>query len=122
MKRSKTNDTRTVVKTAPAIDPEVREKQLIAKAIDLVEERLDNGTASSQEVTHFLRLGSTKNREELEKLRNENKLLAAKTEALKAQQNSNELFAKAMANFARYSGNNVDMLNEYGDGNEDTDF
>ena len=50
----------TTRKSRPALTPEARENQLIAKAYDLVEQRLDDGTATSQETTHFLKLGSAK--------------------------------------------------------------
>ena len=61
--------------TRPALTPEARENQLISYAVDLVEQRLLNGTASSQETTHFLKLGSMKNRLEMQKLEEENKTL-----------------------------------------------
>ena len=89
----------------PAIDPDARENQLIALAVDLVEERLRNGTASSQETTHFLRLGSSKARYELEKLRLENELTKAKTESLHAQQHADEMFEQAIRAMQMYSGN-----------------
>ena len=54
-------------KRRPALSPEARENQLIALAVDLVEQRLIDGTASSQETTHFLKLGSTKNQLEMAK-------------------------------------------------------
>ena len=64
-----------VKKIRPALTPEARENQLIALAVDLVEQRLLDGTASSQETTHFLKLGSMRNRLEMEKLEEENRLL-----------------------------------------------
>lgn len=102
--------TKTVVSSEPrisrpAIDPDARENQLIALAVDLVEQRLLNGTASSQETTHFLRLGSSKARYELEKLRLENELTKAKTESLHAQQHADEMFDKAIKAMQKYSGN-----------------
>ena len=62
----------------PALTPEARENQMIALAVDLVEQRLLDGTASSQETTHYLKLGSMKNRLEMQKLEEENKLLRAR--------------------------------------------
>lgn len=102
--------TKTVVSSEPrtsrpAIDPDARENQLIALAVDLVEQRLRNGTASSQETTHFLRLGSSKARYELEKLRLENELTKAKTESLHAQQHADEMFEEAIKAMQKYSGN-----------------
>lgn len=89
----------------PATNPEAREKQLIALAVDLVEQRLLDGTASSQETTHFLKLGSMKNRLEMEKLQEENRLLQAKTEALQSAKRVEELYSEAISAMRRYSGN-----------------
>lgn len=89
----------------PALTDEARENRLISEALDLVEQRIRNGTASSQETTHFLKLGSTKHKLEIEKLRAENALLKAKTEALESQKKTEELFAEAIAAFKDYSGN-----------------
>jgi len=87
-----------------AVDPDAREKQLIALSMNLVEERLLNGTASAQEVCHFLKLGSMEKQLEMEKLKKENKLLEAKTDAIASQQRSEELFAKAIEAMKTYSG------------------
>lgn len=95
-------------KIRPALSPEARENQLIALAVDLVEQRLLDGSASSQETTHFLKLGSTKNRLEMEKLEEENRLLKAKTEALQSQKRSEELFAEAIKAMKNYSGHGKD--------------
>lgn len=89
----------------PALTPEARENQLISLAVDLVEQRLLDGTASSQETTHFLKLGSMKNRLEMKKLEEENKLLQAKTEALQSAKKQEELFEEAIKAMRRYSGN-----------------
>lgn len=89
---------------SPATSLEDREGQLISLAYDVAEERLRNGTATSQEVTHFLKLGSTKARIEYEKLEREKELLTAKTEALQAQKHLEELFSDAISAFRRYSG------------------
>lgn len=92
-------------KMRPALSPEARENQLISLAVDLVEQRLLDGTASSQETTHFLKLGSMKHRLEMEKLQEENKLLQAKTEALQSAKRVEELYAEAISAMRRYSGN-----------------
>lgn len=91
-------------KSRPAITPEARENQLIAAAYDLAEQRLLDGTATSQEVVHFLRLGSTKSRVEKEILERQKELITAKTEALQSAQRVEELYANAMAAFRSYSG------------------
>lgn len=95
-------------KIRPALSPEARENQMIALAVDLVEQRLLDGTASSQETTHFLKLGSTKNRLEMEKLQEENRLLKAKTEALQSAKRVEELYSEAIKAMRRYSGQGSD--------------
>lgn len=92
-------------KIRPALTPEARENQLIALAVDLVEQRLLDGTASSQETTHFLKLGSMKNRLEMEKLKEENKLLQAKTESIQSAKRVEELYTEAINAMRLYSGN-----------------
>lgn len=84
--------------------PEAQENLLISLAYDLVEERLREGTASAQETVHFLKLGSTRNRAEMERLQEENKLLKAKTESLNAARQSDEMFTKAIEAMQRYRG------------------
>lgn len=96
-------------KIRPALSPEARENQLISLAIDLVEQRLIDGTASSQETTHFLKLASTKARIEKEILEKQKELISAKTENLKSAQRSaqriEELYAEAITAMRNYSGN-----------------
>ena len=88
----------------PALTPEARENQMIALAVNLAEKQLQEGTASSQVITHFLKLGSTKERLEKEKLEEENKLLRAKTENLKSAKKVEELYSEALDAMRRYSG------------------
>lgn len=92
----------------PALTPEARENQLISLAVDLAEKQLQKGTASSQVITHYLKLGSTKERLEKEKLAEENKLLRARTEALQSAKKQEELFEQAIKAMRRYSGNGDD--------------
>lgn len=94
----------TTRKSRPALTPEARENQLIAKAYDLVEQRLDDGTATSQETTHFLKLGSVKAKLELEKLRKETDLLVSKKEALDSAKRIEELYSNALDAMKRYGG------------------
>ena len=109
----KTNSSNTDRKIRPALTPEARENQLIALAVDLVEQRLLDGSASSQETTHFLKLGSMKNQLEMEKLREENKLLKAKTESIQSAKRVEELYAEAINAMRRYSGNSNANADEY---------
>lgn len=90
----------------PALTPEARENQMISLTMDLVEQRLRNGTASSQETTHFLKLATVKAQLEKEKLATENKLLLAKIENLEAQSNSSKIYEDAIRAFSYYSGHN----------------
>lgn len=87
-----------------AITVEGREQQMIAYAVDLAEQQLRDGTASSQVITHYLKLGSLKNKLEMERLEEENKLLRAKTEALQSQRNVEELYADAIKAMQSYRG------------------
>ena len=91
-------------KMRPALTPESRENQLISLATDLVEKRLREGTASSQETTHFLKLATSKARLEKEILEKQKELITAKTEALQSQKRSEEMFAEAIKAFRNYSG------------------
>lgn len=90
--------------TRPALDLEARQNQLIAKAIDLVEKRLDEGTASSQETTHFLKLGTTKFKLEQEILEKQKELIEAKTESLKSEEKMEKLMTEAIAAIRDYQG------------------
>ena len=91
-------------KMRPALTPEARENQLISLAVDLAEKQLLEGTASSQVITHFLKLGTTKAELEKEKLRNETKLMQAKTENLESSKNIEVMYKEATDSIRRYSG------------------
>lgn len=88
----------------PATNPEAREQQLISAAIDLAEQQILDGTASSQVITHFLKLGTMRHKEEMEKLRLENELTRAKTETLKRSEHIEELYSEALEAMKRYGG------------------
>lgn len=103
-KKKQPKEKKTKRSSRPALSPEARENQLINEAYDLVEERLLDGTATSQETVHFLRIGSEKNRIEMEKLKKENALLTAKTDALQSAKRVEELYADALSAMRSYSG------------------
>lgn len=88
----------------PALTPEARENQMISLAMDLVEQRLRDGTASSQETTHFLKAASQKSKLELERLKLENELTAAKTKALANAEEIKVLYEEALKAMRRYGG------------------
>lgn len=92
-------------KSVPASTPEARENQLIAEAVDLAEKQILNGTASPSVITHYLKLGSQRAQLEMEKLRQENELLKAKTEQIESQKRTEELYQEALNAMRLYSGN-----------------
>lgn len=100
-KQIKASETR---RSRPALTPEARENQMISLAIDCAEQQLRDGTASSQVITHYLKLGSTKERLEKEKLERENELLRARTESLQSMKHIEELYTNALKAMQRYSG------------------
>lgn len=105
MAKTKSSDTSSSKrKLRPALSPESREQQMVSLAIDLAEKQLLEGTASSQVITHYLKLGTMNYRLELEKLEKENELLRAKTENLQSQQKVEELYAEALTAMRDYSG------------------
>lgn len=101
-------------KLRPALNPDARENQMIALAMDLVEQRLRDGTASSQETTHFLKLASPKNKLEQERLKLENELTAAKTKAIADAEEIKVLYEEALKAMRRYGG--------HGDEDDDYDY
>ena len=88
----------------PALTPEARENQMISLAVDLAEQQLREGTASSQVITHYLKLGSMREKLERERLEEENKLLRAKTKDLEDRGEYKELVAEAIRAMRNYSG------------------
>lgn len=84
--------------------PEAREKQLIGYAVDLAERQLIEGTASSQVITHYLKLASTREQIEKEILEKQKELISAKTESIKSAKKVEELYAEALGAMKRYSG------------------
>lgn len=96
----------------PAASPEARENQLIALAYDLVEKRLIEGTATSQETVHFLKMGSVRQQEELEKLRRENELLRAKTEDIQSSHTSEQLYREAIEAMRSYQPTQGDEVDD----------
>lgn len=91
-------------KIRPALTPEARENQLISLAVDLAEKQLQEGTASSQVITHYLKLGSTKERIEKEILEKQKELITAKTESLQSSKRIEELYENAIKAMRNYSG------------------
>lgn len=98
------NSSTTSKKMRPALTPEARENQMISLAVDLAEQQLREGTASSQVITHYLKLGSTKEKIEKEILEKQKELILAKTENLRSAQRIEELYAEALNAMRNYGG------------------
>ena len=92
----------------PALSPEARDKQLISLAYDLVEQRMLDGTATSQETTHFLKMGSQRYQVELEKLKLEKELVVAKTEAYRSAEDMQNMYTEVIEAMRKYSGHLTD--------------
>lgn len=92
----------------PGLTPESRENQMISLAVDLVEQRLRDGTASAQETVHYLKLASTKAKLDSERAQLENELIRAKTQAFRDQADIKKLYNEAIAAMRKYSGHGGD--------------
>ena len=88
----------------PAKTPEARENQLVSLAFDLAERQLRDGSATSQVITHYLKLGTTRERLEQAKIEREVELLKARSDALESTKRVEELYAEAMREFRKYNG------------------
>ena len=88
----------------PATTPEARENQMVSLAIDLAEKQLAEGTASSQVITHYLKLATSREQLEKEKLARENELLQAKVQNIHSMANVEALYTDALTAMKSYSG------------------
>lgn len=88
----------------PALSPEARENQLISLAVDLAEQQLRDGTASSQVITHFLKLGTTRAELEKEKLRIENRKTEAQIKSIESADEMKDVYEKALKAMRNYQG------------------
>lgn len=90
----------------PSLTPEARENELIALAYDIAEEQLRNGTASSQVISYFLKLRNDRDKKdlEIEKLKNENELLKAKSKAYRDSSERSKLYTAAIKAMGIYAG------------------
>jgi hypothetical protein len=96
----------------PATTPDGRENQLISLASDLAERQLVEGTASSQVITHFLKLGSSRERLEQERLQRENLLLSAKVDQMASSRRIEELYETALNAMRQYAGQHVEIYDD----------
>lgn len=93
-----------VIYPRPAMSDEAREMQLIAAATNLAEKQLLEGTASSQVIVHYLKLGTQRERIERELLERQKELIDAKTDAIRSAKRVEELYSDALAAMREYSG------------------
>src|SRR3954462_10010947 len=98
----------------PATSPEERENQLASAAYDLAEDQIRSGTASSQVITHFLRMGSSRERLEQQRMEHEIELMQVKKEQLEGQKRVEELYVSALEAMRAYSGFGPPELEEEG--------
>lgn len=103
-KATVTSSSNSTKKMRPALSPEARENQLVSLAVDLAEKQLLEGTASSQVITHYLKLGSTKERIEREILEKQKELIEAKTQNMRSAARVEELYANALEAMRSYKG------------------
>jgi hypothetical protein len=94
----------------PATTPEGRERQLVSLAVELAERQLEEGTASAQVITHYLKLGTTRERLEQERLAAENELLRARIEQIASAERTEELYKQALNAMRSYAGEAPDAL------------
>ena len=106
MKKTKVKEVQERPKRTPrpASTPEARENQLVSIAIDLAERQLLEGTASSQVITHYLKLGSTRDKLDYEIKEKQKELIEAKTQSLQSTQRIEELYINALSAMRNYSG------------------
>lgn len=83
---------------------EGRENQLVSLAIDLAERQLEDGTATSQVIAHYLKAGSLREKLERERLENENELLKVKVQHMASAQRVEELYSEALDAMRAYAG------------------
>lgn len=107
-RRKKSTEEDQPKKIRPATSPEARENQMIALAVDLAEKQLLDGTASSQVITHFLKLATQKEKLEREILESKKELMKAQTENLQAAKRIEELYSNALKAMQHYSGQDTD--------------
>ena len=101
---SETRTKKSGARRPPATTPESRERQLVAKAVDLAEQQLEDGTASAQVITHYLKLGSSREMLEQERLQEEIELQKAKREMMKSAARIEELYETAIGAMRAYAG------------------
>lgn len=113
MKTSTIAKAKTTRKDPPALTPEAKESRIVAKAMDMAEEMIDNRTASSQILVHFLKLGTVRAELELEELRHKNALTKARTEEIESNKQNKEFYKEVIKSMKAYAGADDDEDEEY---------
>lgn len=112
MKITTSERTKNIRKDPPALTPEAKESRIVAKAMDMAEEMIDNRTASSQILVHFLKLGTVRAELELEELRHKNALSKAKTDEIEGRKEHKQLYEKVLKHMRMYTGMDDDDEDE----------
>lgn len=102
-------------RTRPATSPELREGELASAAYELAEEQIRAGVASSQVITHFLKMGSTRERLEQQRIEHENELMQVKREQIQSQQRIEELYMDAISAMRSYAGSDSEVVEDVED-------
>lgn len=108
----RTSDKPATPRRPPATTPIGREQQLVALAVDLAERQLIEGNASAQVINHYLKLGSSREHLEQERLKKENELLQAKKDAMESAQRVEALMTEAIEAFKSYSPSASDDIHD----------
>lgn len=93
---------------SPAKTPEEREGVLISKSLNLIEKQIDDGTASSQVLSLYAKLGSSRERLEQERLVADNAVLRKKLEGMEAAIDVKNLMEDALNAFRGYTGQAIE--------------
>lgn len=115
MARRNHEDSTTLRRRSPAKSPEERESMLVAMSMDRIEQQIADGTVSSQVLTHFAKLGSSREKLEQERLRNENEVLRKKVETMEAAVDVKNLMEDALSAFKGYKGESFEDDDDYDD-------
>lgn len=106
------NNSSNTPRLPPATTPEARENQMVSLAFDLAQKQLEDGTASAQVITHFLKFGSSRNRLEEKKIENENLLLKARVDQIASTAQNGDMYAAAIDAMKLYSGEVAEVVDE----------
>lgn len=98
------NSSKPKTKSYKSMSSDDREKQIIAKAVDLAEKKIEDGTASSQIICHYLKLATEEQRLDNKKREKEIELLEAKKDSIETEQKREEIFEEALSAFTSYAG------------------